>query len=60
MGQSQGITTQMNVQYCWEFDSQCRDKLELIEKDNIKNLLVFIRRCIDVIEFLKIISFDGN
>ena len=30
------------------------------ETKSMKNLIVFLRRCIDVIEFMKIISFDGD
>lgn len=37
-----------------------RDRIEVMERKILKNIIVFIRRCLDVIEFLKIISFEGN
>ena len=37
-----------------------KERIEVHERKAIKNLIVFVRRCIDVIKFLKIISFEGE
>jgi len=37
-----------------------KERIEVQERKAIKNLIVFVRRCIDVIKFLKIISFEGE
>lgn len=48
------------LEYREHLDVQIKDKLEAIERKANNNLLIFIRRCIDVITFLKMVSFDGQ
>ena len=55
---SQSILSQ--VQFTYELDSQIKDKIEIAERKVIKNIIFFIRRCIDVIEYIKAISFEGD
>ena len=67
-----GISTQENemgiqnphihaqVNFCANFDLKIKERIEVHERKAIKNLIVFVRRCIDVITFLKIISFEGE
>ena len=37
-----------------------KDSKEVVEKKTVINLILFIKRCLDIIEFLKIVSFDGD
>ena len=55
---SQSILSQ--VQFTYEFDSQIKDKVEIAERKVIKNIMFFIRRCIDVIEYIRAVSFEGD
>ena len=49
-----------NYHYRQFLNVQITDKIEAIEKRANNNLLIFVRRCIDVITFLKMVSFDGQ
>lgn len=49
-----------SLEYRNQLSVQIRDKLEVIEKKANTNLIIFIRRCMDVITFLKMVSFDGQ
>lgn len=48
------------VDFCHSFDIRTKDKVEVAERKALKSMQFFIRRCIDVIEFIKAVSFDGN
>lgn len=48
------------VDFCTQLDGATQDKLELVQRNSVKNLMFFVRRCIDVIEFMRITSFEAN
>lgn len=56
--QNPGILSQ--VEFCYKLDTSAKDRLELIERKTLQQLVLFTRKCVDVIEFLRIVSFDGN
>jgi hypothetical protein len=37
-----------------------RDGIELVERQSLINIMMLTRRCIDVIKFLRLVSFDGK
>lgn len=45
------------VYFTYAMDNQIKEKIEQSQKKVLKSLMVFVRRCIDAIQFLKIISF---
>lgn len=54
----QNAEIRRRVVFTEQLGSHFREKMEVSQKKVLKNVMVFIRRCIDVIEFLKFVSFD--
>ena len=56
--QTSAILSQVN--FCHSFSIKAKESIQVLEAKAIRNLIVFLRRCIDVIKFLKMISFEGE
>lgn len=46
--------------YRIELEPTLNDQIEVEEMQSLKNIQVFVQRCIDVIQFLKYVSFEGD
>lgn len=45
------------IMFTFNLQNQIREKIEESQRRTFRSLIVFTRRCIDVIQFLKIVSF---
>lgn len=45
------------VSFSHPFQIQVKESIQVLEGKAIKNLIIFLRRCIDVIKFLQMVSF---
>ena len=46
------------VVFTCALDNQIKEKIEQSQKKVLGSLMIFVRRCIDAIQFLKIVSFQ--
>ena len=49
-----------HIKFCHEFESSIKDRIEISERKSLRNMIIFIRRCIDVIQFIRAISFEDD
>jgi hypothetical protein len=46
------------IEFVFNFDSITKENMEIHKNKILRNVTIFVKRCIDVIEFLKIVSFQ--
>jgi hypothetical protein len=45
------------IEFVFNFDSVIKENMEIHKNKILERVIIFVKRCIDVIEFLKIVSF---
>ena len=48
------------IEFVFNFDSITKENMDIHKNKILRNIIIFVKRCIDVIEFLKIVTFQTN
>jgi hypothetical protein len=48
------------IEFVFNFDSITKENMEIHKNKILRNVTIFVKRCIDVIEFIKIVTFQLN